>query len=109
MTLKPRKIFGPFKVTSIIVITMNLEFNSMCRKKKHSLFHWSTLSDQGCLHKSVVLQGKRIDDSWNVDGRSKFVRFMGRIHEVHFIERKTSQMISVVHGETDENSRDYQT
>ena len=31
MTLKP--------VTSSIVITMNLEFNSVCQKKKHSLFY----------------------------------------------------------------------
>ena len=40
-----------------------------------------------------VLQEKRIDDYWNVDVNceSKFIRFMERIHEVHFIERKTSQ------------------
>ena len=43
MTLKPRKTSGRFKVTSSIVITMNLEFNSMFRKKKHSPFHWNTL------------------------------------------------------------------
>ena len=30
---------GRFKVTSFIAITTNLENNSMCRKKKHSLFH----------------------------------------------------------------------
>ena len=28
-------------------ITMNLEFNSMCRRKKHSQFHWNTLMLQG--------------------------------------------------------------
>ena len=32
MTLKPEETFGQFKVTSFILITMNLEFNSMCRK-----------------------------------------------------------------------------
>ena len=39
MTLKPVPTSGRSKVTSSIVITMNLEFNSMCRRKKHSLFH----------------------------------------------------------------------
>ena len=39
MTLKPGDISGRFKVTSSVVITMNLEFNSMCRRKKHSLVH----------------------------------------------------------------------
>ena len=39
MSLKPGVTFGQFKVTSFIVIILNLEFNSTCRKKKHSLFH----------------------------------------------------------------------
>ena len=43
MTLMPGKTSGRFKVTSSIVITMNLEFNSMCREKKHSPFHWNIL------------------------------------------------------------------
>ena len=37
-----RTDFWSTKVTSSIVITMNLEFNSMCRKKKHSRYHWNT-------------------------------------------------------------------
>ena len=40
---------GRSKVTSSIVITMNLTFNSMCRRKKHHLFHWNTLMQQGLL------------------------------------------------------------
>ena len=39
MTLQPGPISGRFKVTSSIVITMNLEVISMCRRKKHTLFH----------------------------------------------------------------------
>ena len=39
MTLKPGKISRRYKVTSFIVITLNLEFHFTCRKKKHSLFH----------------------------------------------------------------------
>ena len=37
------------KVTSSIVITMNLEFNSTCRRKKHSRFHSNTLMLPGVL------------------------------------------------------------
>ena len=32
-----------------VVITMNLEFNSTCRRKKHPPFHWNTLTRQGLL------------------------------------------------------------
>ena len=32
-----------------IVITMNIEFKSMCRRKKHCLFHWNTMMEQGLL------------------------------------------------------------
>ena len=39
MTLKPGKTSGQSKVTSFIVITLNLEFNSTCRKKKHFHFY----------------------------------------------------------------------
>ena len=39
MKLKSEEIFGLFKVTSFIVITMNLGFNFMCRRMKHFLFH----------------------------------------------------------------------
>ena len=35
--MKPVATSGRSNVTSFIVITMNLEFNSMCRRKKHSL------------------------------------------------------------------------
>ena len=42
MALNPGKTSGRCKVTSFIVITLSLECNSMCRRKKHSLFRWST-------------------------------------------------------------------
>ena len=44
MTLKPAEISGLSKVTSFIVTTINLEVNSMRRKKEHSLIHWNTLT-----------------------------------------------------------------
>ena len=37
------------RVTSSIVITMNLGFNSTCRRKKHSLFNWNILTLLGLL------------------------------------------------------------
>ena len=43
MTLKPVPTSGQSKVTSSIVITMNLGFNSTCRRKNNSPFHWNTL------------------------------------------------------------------
>ena len=49
MTLKPVPTSGRSKVTSSIVITMNLEFNSTYRRKKHSPFNWDTLMLQGLL------------------------------------------------------------
>ena len=49
MTLKPVSIFGRSKVISSIVITMNFGFNSKCRGRKHSLFHWNILMLQGRL------------------------------------------------------------
>ena len=39
VTLKPVPTSGRSKVTSFVVITMNLEFNSTCGRKNHSLFH----------------------------------------------------------------------
>ena len=49
MTLKPVPTSHRFKVTSSIVITLNHEYNSMCRMKKHFLFHWNTLMLLGLL------------------------------------------------------------
>ena len=43
-TLMSEETSGRFEVTSSIVITLNLEFNFICRKKEHSLFHWNTLT-----------------------------------------------------------------
>ena len=45
---------------------IELEFNSMCRKKKHSLFRWNTLTTATETNLDV-LQERDIDDYWNVD------------------------------------------
>ena len=82
MTLKPGETSGRFKLTSSIVITMNLEFNSTCRRKKHCVARKTYLRLLEC-------------------GRgSKFIRFLERILEVHSIGRETSKGIYVVRGKT---------
>ena len=69
MTLKPVPTFGRSKVTSSIVITVNLGFNSVRAEGRnisysteiYDVTDWSTHTDLD------VLQEKRIDDYWNVD------------------------------------------
>ena len=52
MTQKPAMIFGQSKEISFVVIMSNLEFNSVCRKKKHALVHWKIWTcDQDYAHK----------------------------------------------------------
>ena len=64
MTLKPVPTSGRSKVTSSVVTTMNLEFISTCRRKKHSLSHSIFFMLQGLL---ILICVTRIDDYWNVD------------------------------------------
>ena len=68
MTLKPVPTFGRFKGTSSIVITMNLEFNSLCRRKKHwnIPLKYIDVTRSTCIDLDVM-QEKRVDDCWNVD------------------------------------------
>ena len=91
MTLKPGETSGRSKMTSSIVITMNLEFNSTCRRKKHCVARKTHLRLLEC-------------------GRgSKFIIILERILEVHSIGRETSKGIYVVRVKTDKNSSNHQT
>ena len=38
-----------------------------------------------------VMQERRIDDCWNIDGIKRFVWFLDRFHSIYFIGRKTLQ------------------
>ena len=68
MTLMPVPTFGRVKVTSPIVTTMNLEFNSTCRRRKHSPVPLRFIDVTGSTHTDLdVLQVKRIDDYSSVD------------------------------------------
>ena len=68
MTLKLVPIFGRSKVTSSIVITMNLGFNSTYRRKKHFPIPLKYIDVTSSTHTDqFLLQKKRIDDCWTVD------------------------------------------
>ena len=109
MTLKPGKISCRFKVISSIVITLNLEFNSMCWKKKHSLFHWNTLTWPGFLIEIwMCWKKKRKDDSWNVDANRSLSDSWKGFTKFTLL-KETSKEKNVVREETDENSTTYQT
>ena len=68
MTLKPVPTSGRSKVTSSVVIKMNVEFNSTCRRKKHFPVPLQNIDVTRSTQTDLdVLQEKRIDDYWNVD------------------------------------------
>ena len=73
MTLKPAKIFGPFKVTSFTVITLNREFNCMRRKKETFLVPLKYIDVMRSTNTDLdVAPEKRIDDYWNIDEDRRF-------------------------------------
>ena len=107
MTLKPVATSVRFRVTSSLVTTMNLEFNSVCGRNKHSLFHWktflwSTRADFDVMHE------KRVDDFWNVDSIISLADSWKGFTKFP-LKRKTSQGICVVREEIDKSSKYYQT
>ena len=71
----PKRLLGRSKVTSSIVITMNLEFNSICRRKRHSQFHWNTLMLPGPLDSENHLT----DWSFHLGQWSSIIRFQQEI------------------------------
>ena len=83
-----------------IVITMNLEFNSTCRRKKPFSIPLKYMDvtkvysyRSGCVTRQEDrrLPERRFE-------RETFVRFLERFHEVHSIERNTSQGIFLWSG-----------
>ena len=108
MTLGSGKTFGLFKMNSSIVITLNLEFNPECKMKKPSLFHWNTLTWPEHLIQIWMCCKKKTYWRLLECGReSKSIRFLERIHKVHFIERKSFKGINVIKTESNKNSRNY--
>ena len=104
MTRNAGKTFDLFKVTSFIVVTLNLEFNSMCRK------NWNTLMLQGPHTNLDGLQENRTDDYWKVDAnRSLSESWTGFAKFTLLEENPPRGGKNVVREETDTNSSNYQT
>ena len=111
-TQKPAMTLGLWKGISFIVITSNLEFNSACRKSKHSQSRWNLLMWPGLRTQNLdVMQESRIDDYWTVDvdrnlsdswtGFTKFTILKKK--------KKNAKRICVVRGAPYNNSRNFQT
>ena len=61
--------FGPCQETSYTAITLNPESNFTRREKNHSQFHWKYIDVSRTTRTNLdVMQERRIDDYWNVDG-----------------------------------------
>ena len=68
MTLNPVSTFDRSRMTSSVVIVMNLEYNSMNRRKKTILIPLQRIDDTKCTHIDLdVMRGKEIVDYLNVD------------------------------------------
>ena len=55
-----------------------------------------------------VMQERRIDDSWNIDGSREFSDSCTSFNQFILLEEKTSRWIYVVRGETDKTASDIQ-
>ena len=101
MVLKPRTISVRSKVISSIATTLNLEFNSVCRKMKHSLFHCSILTSPGPTTTNLdVLQDKCIDDCWNVNGNQSLSDSWTQFTRFTFLKRKLRMDIHDPRGDS---------
>ena len=109
MTLKPRKDFRSIQ-GDFIYRHHNEPRVQLCVPKEET-FTITTI--HGCkqryLHKSGCAARKTYRWLMECDRELKFIRFLGRIHNVHFSERETFTGIHVVRGETDNNACSYQT
>ena len=68
MKQKPEETSGLFKVASSIVITMNLEFSTLCAKRRIIPYSTENIDVIRATNTNQdVLGEKRVDDYWNVD------------------------------------------
>ena len=109
-TLKLEKTSGRYKVASIIGITLNLEFNSTCRKNKHALTPLKYIDVSWSRHIDLdVMQEKRIEDYWNVDMNRSLSDSLTRFTKILELKEMHPIGIYVVWGETDKSSDDSRT
>ena len=104
------KTSGRFKVTSSIVIMLNLEFNSMCPKEETFLFHWNTLMWPGLLTQIWMCwqkNEKMIIGMWT---RIEVYQTLGKDStKFTSLREKPPKGCLWSGGETDENSSNCQT
>ena len=95
-------------MTSSIVIIMNLEIHSMCRGKKHSLFHYIDVPRSA--HTDLdVMQEKRVDDCLNVESNRSLSDSWKGFTKFTLLSEKPPKGYMWSGGETDKSANDYQT
>ena len=110
MTLKPGPTSGRLKVTSSIVITMNLEFNSMCPRKKHSPFHLISLTWSELLALMWTSCKRNVfDDCWNVDSNRSLSDSWKGFTKVTPLKEKLPKGYMLSREGLTKSSNDYQT
>ena len=87
--------FCPCQETSHTAITSNPESNFTRREQNHSLFHWNTLTSPENLD---VMQERRIDDYWNIDGSRDLSDSWTGFTQVYSILWESSRRMYVVRG-----------
>ena len=110
VTLKPVPTSGRFKVILSIVITANLEFNSTCRRKKHSLLHWNTLMLPGPLILIWTSCKKSVLMTAGISILREVREILGKGSQNSLCWKKNlPKDLCVVRGETEQSSNDYET
>ena len=82
MTMKSEETSGRYIVTSFIVITLNLDFNSMCHKEETFPVPLKYVDVTRAAHTNPdVLQEKRIDDYIGMWTRIEVYQILGQVSQ----------------------------
>ena len=87
----------------------NLEFNSTCRRKKHSPFNWNTLMLQGLLVLIWMCYKRNELNITETSIRANICQIRAEDLQSSLYWKRSLQRIHVVRWETDKDSNDYQT
>ena len=108
--MKPVATSGRSNVTSFIVITMNLEFNSMCRRRNipYNMLKYIDVTRSMHTDSDVMLE-ERVDDYWNVGSNRSLSDSWKGFTKFTLLKGKPPKEKNVVRGETDKSSNDNET
>ena len=104
MKQKPTMTFGQWKGISFIVITSNLKFNSMYRRRNMPNPTRILSGDHDNAHESGVLQESRIDDCWNVDANRHLSAAWTGFTQFTILDEKPPNEFLMVLGAAYQNS-----